>query len=88
MNRPSACLTLRMLGRVDQDDAILVEQPLVALDHDLVVALVLEADPGGAVGQRIGAHAHRGIQRGPMPEPSPGASHAVGCGVDSGGSTG
>ena len=34
----------------------------IALDDDLVVALVAEADPGGAVGQRIGVHADRDVE--------------------------
>src|SRR5262245_32032751 len=35
-------LHMRVLGRVDQDYAVLVEQPPVALDHDLELAAVLE----------------------------------------------
>ena len=42
------CLALvlfhvRMFGRVDQDDAVLIEQLVVAFHHDLVVAALLEA---------------------------------------------
>ncbi len=45
-----------LLG-VDQDDAVLVEQNGVALDDNLEVAAVLEAEPGAAVGQGVGIHA-------------------------------
>ena len=31
-------LHVRVLGRIDQHDAVLVEQALVALDHDVEVA--------------------------------------------------
>src|SRR5262245_4972399 len=46
-----------MLARIDEDDAILVEELVVALDRDLVVAAILEARPCGAVGEHVGAHA-------------------------------
>src|SRR4051794_19997073 len=49
--------------RIDQDDAILVEQPLVALDGDIQIAAVLERYPGAAVRQHIGIHRRRGVQR-------------------------
>src|SRR5690606_14081647 len=48
-------LHVRVLLRVDENDAVLVEQSLVALDCDLQLLLVLERDPGAAVGQHIGA---------------------------------
>ena len=38
-------LDLGAFLRIDQDDAVLVEQLLVAFDVDFVIALVLEADP-------------------------------------------
>src|SRR5689334_18342390 len=50
-------LHIRMLGRVHQDHAILVEQALVAFDLDDEIALVLEGNPRPAVGQSVGAHA-------------------------------
>ena len=52
-------LHVRMLGRIHQDDAVLVEQPVVALDHDVEVAAVLERQPGAAVGQHIGVGRRR-----------------------------
>ena len=47
-------LDVRMLVRIHQHDAVLVEHALVAFDHDLQFALVLEMNPGAAVGQHIG----------------------------------
>src|SRR5882757_5884163 len=47
--------------RVHQHDAILIEQPLVAFDHDLEIAAVLEGYPGAAVGQYIAVHTTRRI---------------------------
>ena len=46
--------TCRMLRRVHQHDAVLVEQPLVAFDRDVEVAAVLEREPGAAVGEHVG----------------------------------
>src|SRR5262245_25235895 len=57
-------LHLGMLGRTDEDDAVLVEKLIVALDRDLVVAAVLEARPCGAVGEDVGAHADGGVDGG------------------------
>src|SRR5688572_10513189 len=56
---------MRMLRRVDQHRAVLVEQAPVALDHDPELAAVLEREPGGAVGERIGVHPRRCIERRP-----------------------
>src|SRR3546814_6510530 len=73
------------LFRADLNDAVLVEQALVALDGDLEVALVAEGDPGGAVGQRVGAHADGGVEGGAHARAGlavPGA--AVGGGIDAG----
>ncbi len=53
-----------VLFRIDQDHAVLVEQLGIAFDNDLQVAFVLEADPGRTVGQRVGAHAGGGVERG------------------------
>src|SRR5262245_9557267 len=55
---------LGMLGWIDEDDAVLVEELVVALDRDLVVAAVLEARPCGPVGEDIGPHADGGIDGG------------------------
>jgi len=52
-----------MPGRVDHHDAILVEQPPVALDDDHQVAPVSEVQPGAAIGQGVGVHHGAGIQR-------------------------
>ena len=49
-------LHLGMLLGIDQDDAILVEQPPVAFDQDLEIAAILEGDPGAAISQDIGVH--------------------------------
>src|SRR5687767_8202395 len=56
-------LYVRMLRRVDQHHAVLVEQAPVALDHDPELAAVLEREPGAAVGERIGVHPRRCIER-------------------------
>src|SRR5204862_5575571 len=47
-------LDVRVLRRIDDDDAVLVEEALVALDQDREIAAILEAQPGAAVGQRVG----------------------------------
>ena len=62
-------LHVRMLGRVHQHDAVLVEQPLVAFDHDGEIALVLEREPGAAVGQHIGVRGRAVLSAAPMPWP-------------------
>src|SRR6185312_16950424 len=46
---PKLLLDMRVLGRVHQDDPILVEQALIALDHDGEVAPVLEGEPRAPV---------------------------------------
>src|ERR1019366_4507903 len=55
----------RIFFGVHQHDAVLIEQPLVALDDNFEIAAVLERYPGAAVGENIGAHRPRGIERGP-----------------------
>src|SRR5690606_22373540 len=57
-------LDVAVLLWIDEYDAVLVEQVLVALVHDLEIAAVLEADPRAAIRQRIGAHADGGVERG------------------------
>src|SRR5690242_15763094 len=52
-----------MFGRVHQHHAVLVEQALVAFHHDYKIALVLEGNPGAAVGQYISVTRSRGIER-------------------------
>src|SRR5215469_9996916 len=54
---------MRMLRRVDQHDAILIEEPLVALDEDLQILPVLEGEPGAAIGEEIGVHRRRRVER-------------------------
>ena len=61
---PRSCLHVRVLGRVHQHHAVLVEQALVALDRDLEIAAVLEREPGAAVGQHIGVRGRRRVERG------------------------
>ena len=56
-------LDLRMLGRVDQHHAVLVEQLLVALDHDAELPAVLEGEPGAAVAQHIAVDRGGDVQR-------------------------
>src|SRR5450759_1758204 len=56
-------LHVDMLGRVHQHHAILVEHALVAFDQDRKVALVLEMDPGAAVGQHVTVAGAGGIER-------------------------
>src|SRR5262249_37356437 len=48
-------LHMRMLGRVNQDDTVLVEQQFVALHRDDEVGLVLERKPRAAVRHHIGS---------------------------------
>ena len=60
---PSVLLHVRMLRRIHEDHAVLVEQPLVALDEDLEVAAVLERQPRAAVGEHVGVHRRGGVER-------------------------
>ena len=48
-------LDVRMLGRVHQNHAVLVEQALVAFDQDGQIGAVLEVEPGAAVGEHVAA---------------------------------
>ena len=66
-----ACLLLhrRMLRRIDEDDAVLVEQPLVALHDDCQVGLVAERQPGAAIGQQMASAAAAVLSAAPMPRP-------------------
>src|SRR5262249_47785011 len=57
-------LHMRMLGRVNQDDTVLVEQQFVALHHDDEVGLVLERNPRAAVRHHIGSHGCCYVERG------------------------
>src|SRR5215467_1719076 len=56
-------LDVRMLFGIDQHDAVLVEQALVAGDEDVEIAAVLERKPGAAVGEHIGVGRGRGVER-------------------------
>src|SRR5687767_576843 len=47
-NLPHLALRTQVLRRIDQDDAVLVEQAPVALHEDGEVAAVLEGEPGAA----------------------------------------
>jgi len=47
-------LHMRMFFGIDQDDSVLVEQPVVALDRDAKPGFVLERDPAAAVNERKG----------------------------------
>src|SRR5262252_978242 len=57
-------LHMRMLGRINQDDTVLVEQQFVALHRDDEVGLVLERNPGAAVRQNIGSAGCCYVERG------------------------
>src|SRR5215471_1110354 len=57
-------LHMRMLGRVNQDDTVLVEQQFVPLHRDDEVGLVLERNPGAAVRHNIGSAGCCYIERG------------------------
>src|SRR5689334_3526865 len=46
-------LDTRMARRIDERHAVLVEEPLVALDDDLERSAVLEARPSGTVRQHV-----------------------------------
>src|SRR3989337_1716174 len=61
---PLLGLHLRMFGRIDQDDAILVEQLGVSFDQDLEIVLVGKAQPGAAIGEGVGPFANRRVERG------------------------
>src|SRR5581483_10546673 len=56
-------LHVRVLLRVHQHHAVLVEQALVALHDDLEIAAVLERDPRAAIRQDVGPERRRGVER-------------------------
>ncbi len=47
-----------MLGGIDENDAVLIEEPVITFDENLVLLLVLEGGPRGAVGEKVCTHAH------------------------------
>src|SRR5574337_389904 len=49
------------LGRIHQDDAVLVEEALVPFHQDGEVSPVLEGQPGAPVGQDVGAEGGGGV---------------------------
>src|SRR6516225_7173706 len=57
-------LHMRMLGRVNQDDTVLVEQPFVPLHRDDEVGLVLERKPRATVRHNIGSAGCCYVERG------------------------
>src|SRR5262249_43746486 len=57
-------LHMRMLGRVNQDDTVLVEQQFVSLHRDDEVGLVLERNPRAAVRHNIGSAGCCYVERG------------------------
>src|SRR4051812_38042500 len=59
----------RMPTRVDEDDAVLIEEPRISLEHDTEVAAILEGQPGPAIGQDVRVHPGGAIQRRPHPLP-------------------
>jgi len=52
-----------MLVRVQLYDIVAVDEQRIAFDQDREQPLVLEAESGAAVGQRIGRHRRRGVER-------------------------
>jgi hypothetical protein len=48
--------------RAEFDDVVAVDQARVVLDRDDERALVMEAEPGAAVGERIGVHRACGVE--------------------------
>src|SRR5690348_1670590 len=56
-------LYVRMLFGIDQHDAVLVEQALVAGDENVEIAAILERKPGAAVGEHVGVGGGRSIER-------------------------
>src|SRR5438105_2291540 len=52
-----------MLVRLQLYDIVAVDEPRIALDQDGERSPVLEAEPGAAVGQRIGRHCRGGVER-------------------------
>src|SRR6516165_4744630 len=57
-------LHMRMLGRVNQDDTVLVEQQFVALHREDEVGLVLERNPRAAVRHHVGSAGCCCVERG------------------------
>src|SRR5215204_2974629 len=55
-------LHIRVLGRVHQDDPILVQQALIALDYDGQVAPVLEGEPRASIGEQVGVAGRSHVQ--------------------------
>src|SRR5258708_19801736 len=53
-----------MARGIDQHDAVLIEETLVALHEDREIAAVLEAEPGATVSQRIALDPRRGVESG------------------------
>ena len=56
-----------MFLRIDQHDAILVEQMLVAFDCDDEIAFVLECQPGSTITQNVGIVGRRDVEGRPHP---------------------
>src|SRR5262249_51622635 len=56
-------LYVRMLFGIDQRDAVLVEQALVAGHEDVEIATVLEREPSAAVGEHVGIGGGRRVER-------------------------
>src|SRR5262249_55791778 len=61
---PELLFHVRMLIRVYQHDAVLVEHALVTFDQDLQIVLVLEMNPGAAVGQDVSIDGAGRVERG------------------------
>src|SRR5574341_531419 len=56
-------LHVRVLRRVDENDAVLVEEALVPYHRDDELAPVLAREPRAAVGERVGVHSRCGVER-------------------------
>src|SRR6266511_2185517 len=57
-------LHVRMPCRIDENNAVLIEEPLVAGHQYVEIAAVLEREPSAAVGEHIGAGGGRDVERG------------------------
>src|SRR5688572_21279917 len=61
---PHLALHREVLRRIDQDDAVLVEQALVSLQDHGQRRGILEGEPGAAIGEDIGVESRRRVERG------------------------
>src|SRR5919109_240115 len=78
-------LYAQVLLRIDEDDAVLVEKPPVALHRDGELAAVLERDPGAAIGEDVRVHGGCRVERRPHALPGLAVPACLlACDVDAG----